>query len=179
MASQPLAAALAAAKIEILAFSAPKQTETVQRWQISLRARGLEIPSKIEFSRRGIDRTGTEFSPIDPHVLAEHRLTPTFLARYEIRHALTQKVEALAGRSETQARDIDDLGHLFSRAKGLLPLGPAQTVAKAIECAMSVDLDQFRGQVWEFLDGDSRAYYSEASSWEKLQTQVIMALEGK
>ena len=178
LSSQGLTTSLAAAKIDLLSNSTPKQTETVQRWKVMLRSQGLELPSKIEFSRRGIDRRGAVFEPIDPHVLSEHKLTPTFMAHYSATHSILQKIEALAGRSETQARDIYDLGHLFSRtSEKLLPVRAA-TTSKAIECAMSVDFDQFRGQVVEFLEGDAKEYYSKAAKWETLLGQVISSLEG-
>jgi predicted nucleotidyltransferase component of viral defense system len=175
--SHSMMTSLSAAKIELASYSAPKQTDTIQRWKVMLRLRGLDVPSKIEFSRRGIDRKGTAYEPIDPIVLAEHRLTPTFMAHYDTAHAIRQKSDALAGRTETQARDIYDLGHLFSRNTQRLPTLPSSTATKAIECAMSVDFDQFRGQVVEFLEGDAKDYYSKASAWKSLHAQVIAALE--
>lgn len=169
--------ALAPSGIQIVAHSAPKQTETVQRWKILLRHQGMEIPSKIEFSRRGIDHKGVVFEPIDPIVLAEHRLPNTFLAHYTARHAMIQKIEALAHRTETQARDVYDLGHLLRRYPNEKPQVTPELSAKAIECAMSVDFDQFCGQVVEYLEGDGKSFYSAHANWEKLQLGVISELE--
>src|SRR3954465_11331348 len=44
-------------RLAITAWSAPKQTATVQRWKIRLQLTeaGQEAPTKIEFSRRHID----------------------------------------------------------------------------------------------------------------------------
>lgn len=175
--STVLASSLAATKIQVISYSAPKQTETVQRWKVSLRAQGMDIPSKIEFSRRGIDRVGVQFEPIDPLVLAEHRLTQTVMTHYGAPHAIKQKIEALGGRTETQARDVYDLGHLLSRQKASLPKIASTTIAKAIECALSIDFDQFHGQVVEYLEGDAKAFYSGKSAWDRLQSQVISTLE--
>src|SRR5260221_5480236 len=53
--SAPLVASpLRSQGIEIVETSAPKQTETTQRWKVGLRAPGMAVPlrTKIEFSRR-------------------------------------------------------------------------------------------------------------------------------
>jgi predicted nucleotidyltransferase component of viral defense system len=176
--SQGLRNMLATRKIEILSSSAPKQTETVQRWKVMLRVAGLSVPTKIEFSRRGIDREGASFDPIDPLVLADYQLSPMYMTHYVTKHAVIQKIEALAGRAETQARDVYDLNLLFSRG-ALTSLKLSQPmVQKAIECAMSVDFDQFRGQVVEFLFDDARAYFLDRANWDRLQNFVITTLEG-
>ncbi|MGH8136543.1 MAG: nucleotidyl transferase AbiEii/AbiGii toxin family protein, partial [Steroidobacteraceae bacterium] len=49
--------ALRAQGIEIARTSLPKQTETTQRCKLTLRLTesGAEVPTKIEFSRRGLD----------------------------------------------------------------------------------------------------------------------------
>lgn len=175
--SQTLKTMLAARKIELLSHTAPKQTETVQRWKVMLRSQGLEVPSKIEFSRRGIDRSGTSFDPIDPMLLGAHGLSPSFMTHYGARHAVQQKIEALAGRPETQARDVYDLSLLFSRSlEGDLVI-QRETVELAIACATTVDFDQFRGQVVEFLPDDAREFYARPAAWETLQLGVITKLE--
>lgn len=177
LAGQPFRAMLAARKIEIVTHSAPKQTDTVQRWKVTLRTRGIDLPTKIEFSRRGIDRDGTNFASIDPLVLAEHNLTPTFLTHYNAQSAIAQKIEALAGRPQTQARDVYDLALLLARYQGPLRAVSEELVVKATSCAMGIDYDQFRGQVVEFLADDAKEFYSTSASWEALQLQVIAALE--
>ena len=175
---QALVKSLAARKIEITSHSAPKQTDTVQRWKIRLRAQGIEVPSKIEFSRRGIDYNGVQFAPIDPLVSASHSLSPTFMSHYGAEHAVIQKIEALAGRSETQARDIYDLALLCSRHPSTKPNMSASIVSTAVNCALSIDFDQFRGQVVEYLEGDSRAFYAQQKAWDELQLRVVSFLEG-
>lgn len=170
--SQTLRSALAASKLELIGHSAPKQTETVQRWKVALRAGGMEVPSKIEFSRRGIDHRGAAFEGIDPQLLSKLRMTPTFMTHYGEGLAMAQKVEALAGRSEVQARDVFDLAHLFARYPQTPWTTAPETVAKALESLAMVDFDQFRGQVVEFLEDDAQAFYDSASEWKKLQTEV-------
>ena len=177
LSSQALGTSLAARKIHIVTHAAPKQTDTVQRWKVTIHAQSLDIPTKIEFSRRGIYREGAVFESVDPLVLAEHRFTPTFMTHYNATYANRQKIEALAGRPETQARDAFDLDLLFSRNPALTPTLPSNLIEQAIDCAMSIDFDQFRGQVVEFLTPDAQEYYSAPNSWETLQNQVIRKLQ--
>ena len=174
---QALKTMLAAQKIELVSHTAPKQTATVQRWKVMLRSQGLEVPSKIEFSRRGIDRSGTSFDPIDPMLLGVYGLSPNFMTHYGASHAVLQKIAALAGRPQTQARDVYDLGFLFSRRiEGDLIVRPA-TVEQAIACATSVDFEHFRGQVVEFLPDDAKEFFAHPSAWKALQLGVIAKLE--
>ncbi len=175
--SKALTTSLAARKIQIIAHSTPKQTELVQRWKVTIRAQGINIPTKIEYSRRGIDPAGAAFDSVDSQILAEYRLTPTFISHYNATYAIRQKIEALAGRPETQARDVFDLDLLVSRHPKLSFTMPTQLIKQAIECAMSVDFAQFRGQVVEFLAEDAQAYYNDSHSWENLQNKVICWLE--
>ena len=53
----PFLQALQAQGIEVARTSMPKQTETTQRWKMTLRIAESDaaVPTKIEFSRRGLD----------------------------------------------------------------------------------------------------------------------------
>ncbi len=177
LASQSFHALLAARKISISNFSSPKQTDTVQRWKVALRVGGVDVPTKIEFSRRGIDHSGIEVARVEPMVLAPYNLTPLFLAHYNVQYATLQKIQALAGRTETQARDLFDLDLLLSKNQKLTIFVEPNLVVKAIECAMTIDVDQFRGQVVEFLEDDSREYYIPRKIFDDLQARVIDQLE--
>ncbi|MBM4252468.1 MAG: nucleotidyl transferase AbiEii/AbiGii toxin family protein [Deltaproteobacteria bacterium] len=177
LSSHSLRNSLATRKIHIIAHSAPKQTDTVQRWKVMIHAHGLDIPTKIEFSRRGIDREGTVFESVDPMILAEYRLTPSFISHYKASYAVTQKIEALAGRPETQARDIFDLAHLFNRNPNLVVKAQKSLIEKAIDAAISVDFDQFRGQVVEFLTAEAQDYYGSGEVWETLLHQVVAKVQ--
>ncbi len=176
--SQLLSNALAAHKVSIVTHSAPKQTDMVQRWKITINAHRQDIPTKIEFSRRGIDYSGVNFEGVDPQIMVLHRLAPVFLSHYTADQATKQKIEALAGRHETQARDVFDLDLLFSRNPTLkLDLEP-ELIEQAINCALSVNFDQFRGQVVEFLTPDAQEFYGNIKAWDELQHKVVDRLEG-
>ncbi len=178
--STPLREGLEVQGIEIARCSAPKQTPTVQRWTLGLRERGRDVvvPTKIAFSRR--DESGeVGYEAVDPQVLRRHRLMPVLACHYLLPAALRQEVAALAGRREAQARDLFDLGLLFSRAgrevgayADLSPIIPA-----AIERAWSLSWADYRGQVVAYLDPGHAAALDSEAAWDALQIQVVSDLE--
>jgi Nucleotidyl transferase AbiEii toxin, Type IV TA system len=166
--------------IAVTSVSAPKQTETTQRWKIGLSVEGHAIPlhTKIEFSRRPtMDESKVE--PIVASVLAEHQLMPFLAPHYRLPAALRQKVGALAGRSVVQARDVFDLAVLFAKSgsngEALQPIRPV--LGKAIERAMDVSYDEFKSQVVSYLQPEHVDTYGSREAWDALQMQVVDALE--
>ena len=123
LASRPFAQVLEARGIGIEHVTEHKQTPTVQRWKFGLTSarHGQPLPTKIEFSRRGLDE-GVEFGSLDPAIIARHRLTPFMVSHYGAAAALEQKVRALAHRTETQARDVFDVHHLIAIRRALSAL---------------------------------------------------------
>ena len=176
----PFLHTLRAHQLEILRVSRPKQTETTQRWKLALHstAAGPEIPTTIEFSRRAFDE-GVAHEAVDAEIIRRYRLYPVLVQHYDARAALTQKITALALRSQTQARDIFDLKLLLDSAADRSPQ-PKQTAAnlpRAIENAMSVGFDEFAGQVLAYLEPEYQDHYRQRRVWEDLQAQVVNALE--
>ncbi len=175
-----LSLALRSRGIAITSVSAPKQTETTQRWKLGLSAEEHATPlhTKIEFSRR---RTMEEskVEPIVASVLAEHQLMPFLAPHYPLAAALRQKVEALSGRSVVQARDVFDLGVLFAKSGGKVDaLQPIRSIlAKAIERAMDVTYADFKSQVASYLQPDHLDRYGSRDAWHALQMQVVDLLE--
>lgn len=168
-------------RIGISFVSEPKQTETTQRWKIHLRLedRGAELPTKIEFSRRGF-RQGVAFEAVDPEITRLHRLRPILTTHYTSESAFNQKVEALIHRAETQARDLFDLKLLLDAgAKGAeLPKTVRKNLATACENALSISYDDFKGQVVAYLAPEYQEFYDTRAEWEALQQTVIKKLEG-
>lgn len=153
-------------------MSAPKQTETAQRWKVGLAADGsaVGLHTKIEFSPRPtMDEARVE--PIAASVLAEHELMPFLAPHYPVAAALRQKVGALAGRSVVQARDVFDLGVLFAKSGGsAYALGPIRHVLpKAIERAMDVTYADFKSQVGSYLKPDHLDVFGTRDAWDALQ----------
>lgn len=160
--------------------SAPKQTETTQRWKMLLQVSGFErlLNTKVEFSRRDA-REEKSFDTVDPLLVRTYGLNPILANHYTRQAAYRQKVEALITRSITQARDLFDLHLLLasgvdSRLDGFA-LG--HRLGEAVNNAMSVSYDLFRAHVYSYLHADHQATYSSAKVWDDMVLQVVVALE--
>lgn len=84
----------------------------------------------------------------------------------------------MAGRPQTQARDLYDLDLLLAKSPDVAITHAAEVLETAIECAEGVDEDQFRGPVVEFLESDAQSYFAETRGFDELQGRVIRQLEG-
>ena len=171
---------LRAQGIEIARTSQPKQTETTQRWKLTLRLieSGAEVPTKIEFSRRGLDGEKATES-VDDGIIRTYRLYPVIVQHYSLHAAFAQKILALALREQVQARDVFDLKVLLDAGAVEQPLHePAITnLAAAINNACEVDYDAFAGQVLAFLEPEYQEHYGNRKVWTKLQEQVVDGLK--
>jgi predicted nucleotidyltransferase component of viral defense system len=167
--------------LEIAEISSPKQTDTTQRWKLGLRSRGLELAvrTKIEFSRRDA-MVGAAFEAVDPDVLRPHGLTPFLATHYTTHATVLQKVLALAGRTEPQARDVFDLNLLLARPEAHeLELTDAEKrrLANAIDHAMGISFDEYASKVVAYLEPSQAELYGDHSSWEAMQEAVVSRLE--
>lgn len=177
--SQSFNTILRAQRLAIVDWSAPKQTDTVQRWKVRIQLAGTEqeAPTKIEFSRRRID-PGALLEPVNGQLVAAYGLSPILANHYSKETALLQKVSALAHRSETQARDVFDLKLLIDA--GAKPPDKDRKLAaefsSAGERAGSISFGEFKSQVVAYLPPEWQEYYRTAKAWNKLQEQVINAL---
>jgi predicted nucleotidyltransferase component of viral defense system len=166
--------------IEIVDVTAPKQTDATQRWKVGLRSASLPVPlrTKIEFSRRG-QAQGAAFQAVDPEVLRRYGLSSFAATHYGLPSAIAQKVEALAGRSTPQARDVFDLNHLASR----LPAGPRpvrldpKTRSKAMDHARAISFDEYAAQVVSYLDPVQRELFEGRDAWTAMQDAVVSYVE--
>ncbi|OGQ16995.1 MAG: hypothetical protein A2138_05685 [Deltaproteobacteria bacterium RBG_16_71_12] len=174
-----LARQLAAAGLSVADSSAPKQTDTVQRWKVQLRtARGAVLPTKVEISRRGA-AGDAELHTVDRRLLDGYRL-PTVQARhYLIGAALRQKVVALADREIAQARDVFDLDLLATRAGRDLPKlsGLASELAQARDRALSIAHGDYVAKVVAYLEPSEQPLYRSRDAWEAMQLHVADTLE--
>jgi predicted nucleotidyltransferase component of viral defense system len=167
-------------RLEIAFLSAPKQTGTTQRWKIHLRSTdtGNELPTKIEFSRRGFDE-GVAFEAVDPEVAHLHRLRPILTTHYTLEPAFAQKVEALIHRTETQARDVFDLKLLLDAGAvgSELSAKTQKKLSTACENAISVRFDDFVGQVVAYLPPQYQEFYGSRATWDSLHEKVVQTLD--
>jgi len=178
--AQSFAQALRAHGIEIAKTTVPKQSETTQRWKLTLRMTesGAEVPTKIEFSRRGLVGARA-VEPVDAQVIRTYRLYPVLVQHYSVHAAFAQKVAALALREQVQSRDVFDLKLLLDAggAERPLPAAVSARLATAIDNAMAVDFDAFAGQVLAFLEPEYQEHYASRKSWDDLQHQVVDTLQ--
>jgi predicted nucleotidyltransferase component of viral defense system len=171
------------ADIEINDPAKAKQTGTTQRFRFGLiSSAGNRLPTKVEFSRRNDSKAGeSETALIDAEIARPYRKLPYRCPHYTGATAVVQKIRALAGRPVTQARDVFDLAILIRG--GHRPAGSWSTVlsnkehSSALDCLMSLNWEDYEGQVVEFLDDDSRNEFGDRLAWEMMQTQVLNLLE--
>ncbi|HKQ70278.1 MAG TPA: nucleotidyl transferase AbiEii/AbiGii toxin family protein [Polyangiaceae bacterium] len=172
---------LKAQGIEVNEVSSPKQTETTQRWKVGLRAPNLAVSlrTKVEFSRRealgdvALDAVGIE-------LLRPYAMSPFLAAHYSASRAVVQKIHALAGRTEPQARDVFDLNVLFARketASLTLSREEKRWIPNAIENSLSISFDDYVSQVVSFLDPAQRDLFAEQGAWDTMQRSVLERID--
>lgn len=178
--AQSFLQSLRAQGIEIARTSLPKQTETTQRWKLTLRVieSAAELPTKIEFSRRGLDGDKA-VEPVDAGIIRAYRLYPVIVQHYSVYTAFAQKISALALREQVQSRDVFDLKQLLDAggAEQPLPATTAVNLPLAIDHALAVDYAAFAGQVLAFLEPEYQEHYRNRKVWAELQRQVVDGLE--
>lgn len=166
--------------IEIVETSAPKQTETTQRWKLGLRLEGgATIRTKVEFSRRDTIE-GARYEAADREVLRPFALTPVLATHYATPAAIAQKIHALAARTEPQARDVFDLALLFARPEAAdLTLDDARKawLSAAIDHAMSISFDEYVSKVVAFLEPEQAVLYEQRGAWDAMQEEVVARLD--
>ncbi|MFH1791741.1 MAG: nucleotidyl transferase AbiEii/AbiGii toxin family protein [Candidatus Omnitrophota bacterium] len=157
-----------------------KQTETTQRFKVHLHSySGEDLFTKIEFSRRGFNGNAV-IEPVEPVILRAYKMAPLLVSHYDSYSAVTQKLRALAVRTEIQARDIFDLYVLASQ------YNPAEKrlcdirtgfLSKAYERVFEVEFAQFRDTVVAYLSSENQAVYDNPKTWEEVRLKVIRFIE--
>lgn len=163
--------------IDVAGIGKPKQTATTRRWKVPLLARdrgGSAVRTKIEFSARNGDGRYA-VAAVPRRIVQPYGLAAPIVPHYLGPAALEQKVRALAGRSETQARDVFDL-ELLLRTHTLQPGAvDRRERALAAERAFELDYQAFTDQILPFLE-DGAAELYDAAVWEQTQITVAEAL---
>jgi len=178
--SRPFAEILRARGLAIDHATEQKQTDTTQPWKLGLRMTGAAapLPTKIEFSRRGLD-DDVLFESVDPALVRAYRLPPLMLSHYGPEAAVRQKLEALAHRTETQARDVFDLHHLMAGGAGADALRDVSrdVASKARANAVAIDFPTFKSQVLPYLPAEDQVAYDSAGVWDAMVLEVVERLE--
>lgn len=177
LASTPFQMALKSKQITILEVSTPKQTQTTQRWKVQLKHPSSELPinTKIEFSRRNDTLMHTKVEVVDPMLMAHYQLTPILASHYSAEVALLQKIKALAGRVNTQSRDVFDIFHLLNMGTKLLAGAELdkELLTRAEENAMALGFADFKGHVLAYLPHEQVAVYDSKEMWETIVLKVV------
>ena len=173
---------LSALGLGIRESTAPKQTETTQRWKIQLETEnGTNLPTKIEFSRRPAE-DDAELASVDRTLLDTYGLASVNARHYTFSAAIRQKVRALAQRKIAQARDVFDLDLLLTRA-GRAATDPTHTrdildiLDGAQKRALSISHDEYSAQVIAYLTPEEQELYRSEDTWEQMRIHVADTLE--
>lgn len=164
--------------LKVAHVSANKQTETTRRWKVGLEspARSDLVATKIEFSdRNGDSRCETEQIP--RRITNPYGLRAPRVQHYNRLAATEQKVLALAGRPQTQARDVFDLDLLLRKEALEAGAITKDRLDEAISAAMELSFDSFRDQVVAFLEPEAAELYDSPGEWDRMQTEVGEKLE--
>lgn len=178
--STPFSQALLINHIRIEHITEHKQSETTQRWKLGLLIphEDLPVPTKIEFSRRGL-QDAPVFERISPQVIQQHRITPFMCPHYPGMIACRQKIEALAMRSVTQARDVFDL-YLLGSDECLhqirSQIDPHLVTAATTNLA-SLSFEHFQSQVVPYLHPEDQRIYASPDVWDQMQITLMEKLE--
>src|SRR3989338_3926846 len=163
--------------IHRITFSSPKQTQTTQRWKIQLHGDFvMPLHTKIEFSRRAEKYSG-ELGNVTVKICQQYHLAPLRLSHYGIHEAISQKIAALAHRSQTQARDIFDLYHLLHIASPKQLSITKNTENAALLALQSIHFSDYQSQVVNFLESDRQKLFNHKNYWQEMVTTVKNYLE--
>jgi predicted nucleotidyltransferase component of viral defense system len=168
---------LASQGLSVQRGSKPKQTETTQRWKFQIRSEDTAVPlhTRIEFSRRGSAEQYV-LEPVRPEIVRPYALLAPTANHYTARAALRQKIQALSGRAETQARDIWDLEHVLRTTDAdPRPLTPTlrKALGGAVERTLSLPYEVFKAQVIPFLVPEHQELYGTPEAWNRICELVV------
>lgn len=165
-------------RLQVGRISRPKQTETTQRWKLEIAGESSRLPlhTKIEFSRRGSEEPYI-LEPARPEVVRVYGLPAPTANHYTAAAAVRQKIGALVGRKEPQARDIWDLDHLFRTRTDAdpRPLPPRlrEALTPAVERVLETSFAVFRSQVVPFLTDEHQEIFGTPEAWDRMREGVV------
>lgn len=157
-----------------------KQTETTQRFKVHLlTASGEDLFTKIEFSRRGM-KGAQNVAVVTGEILRAYKMAPLIVPHYGVVSAVQQKINALAGRTVLQARDIFDLfvlnSHYEKPKKGKGEIAP-KILKTAHDNIFMVEYLQFRDTVVAYLGEEDQKMYSSPAIWDEIKLKTAHFLE--
>lgn len=159
-------------ELDVDAVTKPKQTATTQRWKVPVLAADAREPvrTKIEFSARN-GETRHAVDAVPPRIVERYGIAAPLVRHYLSGPAVEQKVKALAGRSETQARDVFDLDLLLRTSPLAAGAVDATTRKQAANRGLELPYQAFEDQIRPFLEPGAAALYDQ-DTWEQMQMGV-------
>jgi predicted nucleotidyltransferase component of viral defense system len=162
-----------------------KDTETTYRCKFGvIGGGGVRYPTKVEVSFREHNAVDEVVAATPPQaVLDAYGLQGFEVRHYALDAAVRQKIQALAGRREAQARDVFDLCVLVPGAPaGALLDSLSETVLLdhlevAHDRALTISYDEYRGQVIEFLEESERASQATEGAWDEMRLRAATLIE--
>lgn len=164
---------------------ANKDTDTTFRYKFGvIGGGGVRYPTKVEVSFRG--RHADDDVVVERP--AQQILDGYGLQAFQVRHyaldaAVRQKIQALGGRREAQARDVFDLGVLVPDGAPATLLDflaktlPRDRLEEAYGRALAISYDEYRGQVIEFLGESDRLSKGTESAWDEMRLRAAALIE--
>ncbi len=162
-----------------------KDTETTFRYKFGVVVGGgVRHSTKVEVSFRGrheADRAVIELPTTE--ILRAYGMEGIGVRHYVREAAVRQKLDALGGRREAQARDVFDL-HLLAPdpAPDALVRFLAKEVApgrvkEARARALDITYAEYGGQVFQFLGEEARRQYATELAWDDIRLAVVALIE--
>lgn len=119
----------------------------------------------------------------DPGILETYGLDALEMHHYVREAAVRQKLEALGGRREVQARDVFDLHLLVPDAPTEKLLGflanalRRDRLEEAHARALAITYREYEGQVFEFLGEEARSRYGTEGAWDEMRLRAAALIE--
>lgn len=164
-----------------------KDTETTFRYKFGVVTGGIRYGTKVEVSyREPSEPDQVAVEPADVTVV-EPYLGPgaeLVIPHYKRDSAVRQKIIALGGRANVQARDVFDLHVLApSEEEGSKLIGfladsiESSKLREAHERAFEISYNAYRGQVMEFLSDDLRDRFDSHETWDELRLRAVHLID--
>ncbi len=157
-----------------------KQTLTTQRFKVHLiTARGEDFFTKIEFSRRRFENS-IKIETAPDNILREYKLAPLLAPHYDIASMVLQKIDALANRKITQARDAFDIYVLSTQIelseKEKIKVD-SKKISKVSKNIYEIVFEQFRDSVVFYLSTEEQKMYNSPRLWDEIRLKTVNFIE--
>jgi hypothetical protein len=135
----------------------------------------MDLLTKVEFSRRGFSGTFITQHVLNS-ILRTYKLPPLIVPHYDVFSAISQKINALATRTISQARDVFDLYILSTQYNpdegGEVDI-ENNKLKKAINNIYDISFMRFRDTVLAYLSIEDQTVYNLPTKWDEIRLKVV------